>query len=291
MNRLIAEIGAIATIEVRMKAGLTHCSRCGFDTVPHTLQKKGKPMPLLRWKTVLATALCAAVYSQPGLAQVAPPTILVVNVENLVQYREDTSDVSKFADDPNPTTPSTPKNFNFQVVLGDIVAVNGQPAKGTLTRNARLFNLSTAPNPGQAIADTVRGGVNADTFEILNSDGTSVGTIVSYGLAAGSPPPGAPLSITLGNFAITGGTGAFLGARGQVGRGVAFTDYYYPAVGFGDGGPREPPSQWRRAEQVCAPGDPDVSAANCDILPVDRLYSMQTSHQSRRQSPLRPASC
>src|SRR5207244_9004612 len=37
---------------------------------------------------------------------------------------------------------------------------------------------------------------------------------------AGSPPPGAPLSITQGNFAITGGTGAVVGARGQWGAAV-----------------------------------------------------------------------
>ena len=36
----------------------------------------------------------------------------------------------------------------------------------------------------------------------------------------GPPAPGAPLSITQGNFAIVGGTGAFLGARGQWGNAV-----------------------------------------------------------------------
>ena len=165
----------------------------------------------------LAAGILIALCSEAVYGQGSSSVILVIDVENLVQYREDTSDLSSFATNPKVTTPSTPKNFNFQVVLGDIVAVNGQSAKGTLTRNARLLNLTTAPNPGQAIADTLRGGVNADTFEILKSDGTQIGTIVSYGPAAGAPPPGAPLSITLGNFAITGGTGAFLGVRGQWG--------------------------------------------------------------------------
>jgi len=32
----------------------------------------------------------------------------------------------------------------------------------------------------------------------------------------GPPPPGAPLSATASNFAVTGGTGAFLGVRGEV---------------------------------------------------------------------------
>ena len=146
--------------------------------------------------------------------------ILAVDVENLVAYQEDTSDLSKFATDPNATTAVPPRNFPFNATIGDIVAVNGQPAKGTFTRNRRRVLLTTAPNPGQAIADTVRSGVAATTFEISNSDGSPIGTIVSYGLDEGSPPLGAPLSITRGNFAIVGGTGAFLGARGLCGLAV-----------------------------------------------------------------------
>lgn len=170
------------------------------------------------WKTALATALFASAFSQPGLAQVPPPTILQVDVENLVAYSEDTSDLSKFATNPNATPAVLPKNFNFRVDIGDIVAVNGQPAKGTLIRNNRQVLPNTAPNPGQSIADTVRGAVHLDSFEILKTDGTPIGTIVSYGLGLGSPAPGAPLSITQANLAIIGGTGAFLGARGQWGQ-------------------------------------------------------------------------
>jgi hypothetical protein len=171
-------------------------------------------------RVIAMTVLLVAGYCTRGYGQVAPPTILVVDVENLVHYREDTSDLSKFATDPNVTTPVLPRTFYFGVIIGDIVAVNGQPAKGTMTRNRRTFLLRTAPDPGQGIADTVRGGVMADSFEILKSDGNPIGTIVSYGLAEGAPPLGGPLSITQGSFAIVGGTGAFLGARGQFGNAV-----------------------------------------------------------------------
>ena len=167
-----------------------------------------------------AALVLMAAYCIPGQGQVPPPTILEIDVENPVQYFEDTSDLSKFATDPNPTTAIPPRNFAWTVYIGDIVAVNGQPAKGTVTRNLRQVFLNTTPNPGQAIADAVRNAVTADTFEILKSDGTPIGTMVSYGLTVGSPPLGAPLSITQGTFAITGGTGAFLGARGQFGQAV-----------------------------------------------------------------------
>ena len=150
--------------------------------------------------------------------QATPPTILEIDVENSVIYYEDISDVSKFATDPNGTTASPPKNFGFNVYIADIVAVNGESAKGTFTRNRRSVTLNPAPNLGQGIAETTRNDVTTDSFEILKSDGSPIGTIVAYGLGGGSRAPGAPLSITQANLAITGGTGAFLGVRGQLGQ-------------------------------------------------------------------------
>ena len=178
--------------------------------------RRGQNMLRLHWKTVLAVTLCAAACSRPGLAQVPPPSILHIDVANNVLYDEDTSDVSRFVTDPKVTADShAGKNFNRAIGVADIVAVNGQPVTGTHVRSAVNVNLRTAPVPGQAIADTVRVGLAVFTFEILKSDGTQIGTIVTNGFAAGAPPPGFPLNAS-GNFVITGGTGAFLGARGQM---------------------------------------------------------------------------
>src|SRR5262249_6002875 len=157
---------------------------------------------------------------QPGLAQVPPASVLRIDTTNVVLYTECTSDPSKFATDPIPSTCATPSGGTFTRTLGiaDIVAVNGQPAKGTHTRGAiGNLRLNTVPNPGVAIADTVRVAVAVFTFEILKSDGTPIGTIITTGLAGGAAPPGSPLAVTGGNnFVISGGTGAFLGARGQL---------------------------------------------------------------------------
>jgi uncharacterized protein (TIGR03437 family) len=174
---------------------------------------------LLRlWKAALAVTLCAAAASQAGLAQVPPPSILQIDVASNVLYVEDTGDVSKFAGDPNVAADShSSKNFNRIVDVADIVAVNGQPVKGTHMRSGVNVLLRTAPTPGQAISDTVRAGLAVFTFEILKTDGTPIGTIMTDGFAGGTAPPGAPLTATAGaNFVITGGTGAFLGARGQM---------------------------------------------------------------------------
>jgi len=180
---------------------------------------RGQNILLLYWKRAFATALCALACSQLGVAQVAPPSILQIDVANNVLYLQDTSDVSKFATDPKATTVAGhgSNNFNLAVGIADIVAVNGQPVKGINIRSAQNFFSSTAPAPGGAIADTVRVAQAMFTFEILKSDGTPIGTIVTNGYGGGPAPPGAPLTATGGNnFAITGGTGAFLGARGQM---------------------------------------------------------------------------
>jgi uncharacterized protein (TIGR03437 family) len=168
--------------------------------------------------TALAAALFAAVCAQPGLAQTAPPVILQIDVADQVLYFEDNADPTKFATDPN-VPPRIPiVNFIRTQGIADIVGVNGQKVLGSYSTSYSGFFLRTATPGGQAISDTVRNAVGVITLEILKSDGTPIGTIVGSGLAGGTPPPGAPLANTGGsNMVIIGGTGAFLGARGQIG--------------------------------------------------------------------------
>ena len=82
---------------------------------------------LRRGKTALAMALYAAACSQFISAQVAPPVILQIDLTNNVLYFQDTSDISKYATEPN-VTPLTASLRNFYRVEGiaDIVAVNGR---------------------------------------------------------------------------------------------------------------------------------------------------------------------
>jgi uncharacterized protein (TIGR03437 family) len=164
---------------------------------------------------IVTGLLCARLDAQSPSA-----VTLEIDLENLVNYIGDIADPARFAIDPAIGTPNAPRNFHPVVVLGDIVAVNGQPAKGTFVFHSRVINLSPTANPGQAIADITRANVNDQVFEMLNPDGTVIGSIMAFGLGGGAGPPGAPLAITQGNNAISGGTGAFLGIRGQVGQAV-----------------------------------------------------------------------
>ena len=140
--------------------------------------------------------------------------------------------------------------------------------------------LRPAPVPGQAIADTVRVGLAVFTFEILKSDGTPIGTIVTNGFAGGSAPPGSPLTATAGaNFVIAGGTGAFLGARGQMEMVAKPAGSGLPTGSLHYRGPREPPPQWRWNTTVCSPFNPIGEPRNCDATcrpghhPFQRLLS------------------
>ena len=156
--------------------------------------------------------------SAPLCGQTAAPVVLKVDLENVVGYWDDGVDFSKLGSNPAVTTPvATRRVFQSQVQIGDIVAVNGQPTKGTFIMNARNLNVGTTIAAGQSIADATRTGIAQYTFEFLRSDGTSVGTIFASSLNGGTAAVGTPAGTTQANGAIVGGSGAYWGAQGQVG--------------------------------------------------------------------------
>ena len=119
----------------------------------------------------IATALWAVTCSLSGLAQVAPPVILRIEYENGVRYVYDTVDIPAFATVPTPTSQAAP-TFATYLLLADIVAVNGKPAKGIFLTRQITVNLTPSPSAGQAIADLARTNVVDRIVEILQPDGT-----------------------------------------------------------------------------------------------------------------------
>jgi len=178
-------------------------------------------------RVIATTVLLVAVYCTLAVAQATPRSILQIDTENRVQYVEDIFDVSKFATNPNVTPAAAPFEFQSAVTIADIVAVNGQPAKGTfISRTRRINTTPTATaGPGQAVADIARQALIEIIYEIQTADGNPIGTIMTAGFGGpGTPPPGSPLGQVQGNQTIVGGTGAFLGARGQQGGGTGPND-------------------------------------------------------------------
>jgi hypothetical protein len=162
-------------------------------------------------------AFAVVICGLPCLAK-TPSGTLQIDVNNYVLYNYDTFDTTQFG--MNPSATSVPmKTYNSHISIGDIVAVAGKPAKGTLLCTHTMFVLS----PGaivrsmKAIADTSRAMIDDCSLEILTDGGVAVGTIFIHGLFGGAPPPGAPASFVRSNLIVTGGTGAFLAARGQAG--------------------------------------------------------------------------
>jgi hypothetical protein len=167
---------------------------------------------MIRRIVPLVLAFCA-----PCLAQ--NPVMLDLDLENETNYLYDVFDYSKIGSDPAAPFPNGGfRNFAISVAVDDIVAVNGRPAKGVFLFKGFGARLSTSPPPGIIEADVNRFAAYDLYVEILQPDGTPIGTLTASGMFAGPVPPGAPaMGVgTSSNFAITGGTGAFLGARGQM---------------------------------------------------------------------------
>ncbi len=158
-----------------------------------------------------AITFCAAAFGQTS--------ILAVDIENIVVYIQDTADVTKWATSPEKTDPLVSQNFAPIIWLADVVAVNGVPAKGTWTVRGTMLVRSTTLTPGQAIADSGSFFFFDWIVDLIMPDGRAVGTIMASGWGGADKPPGAPSAILQANMAITGGTGAYLGIRGQGGQG------------------------------------------------------------------------
>jgi hypothetical protein len=107
-----------------------------------------QPKYVFRWKRdpLGIAILCLAAWPRSGLAQVAPPTILRIEVANTVRYVDDTADVTRLATDTGVTSTPPGKNFQKAVFIADILAVNGQPAKGTVIQNGRTVPRGSPQN-------------------------------------------------------------------------------------------------------------------------------------------------
>src|SRR5579859_3646372 len=124
--------------------------------------------------------LWAGLASAQGTQPTTNPVILTIDVENYVQYRGDVPDPLKFAQNHNPTT-APAIAFMQNVQVGDIVAVNGKPAKGLWQNRFIIMPFRLNPAPGQPIADWDSGGILQCVWEILGPDGSYIGTITDGG--------------------------------------------------------------------------------------------------------------
>ena len=152
---------------------------------------------------------CVEVRAQPEA-----PVTLNIEVANIVIYRSDVADSTRFATEPGPTTPLPLRTFMPVTFIGDVVAVNGTPAKGNMTMRGTFLALDRNPAPSVGVADTINRLFGEWAFNIQRTDGSPVGSIMATGWAFGDRAAGV-LAPGQGDLAVSGGTGAFLGVRGQ----------------------------------------------------------------------------
>ncbi|HLK47622.1 MAG TPA: hypothetical protein VKT49_05780 [Bryobacteraceae bacterium] len=126
-------------------------------------------------------------------------SILTIETDNVVTYVGDVTDASKVALTAGLTTPAATRAFTESITIGDVVKVNGRPAKGLWSSRGYAMGFSPTAAAGFAIAD-VQNSLGECRWEIQSADGKLVGRFVEGGLAP---------------HQLTGGSGIFFGAQGQ----------------------------------------------------------------------------
>jgi len=162
-----------------------------------------------------------ALLSVPVLAfgQAKTEAVFTFDIDNVVAYYDDGSGYAKTGT----STARTPLPSDYVTVfrpyiwLGDIVAVNGAPAKGTLFMPGMALGGGPTPVARRPIYDVYRNQVAHAQLDILDSAGGALGVLCFGVLGADSPSPGSPRGAGGGAFTVVGGTGAFLGVIGQGG--------------------------------------------------------------------------
>lgn len=137
-----------------------------------------------------------------ALAQTEDRVVLIVDVDNAVTYRSDIGDYARRGVDTGIAPAADARAFTDAINVGDIVAVNGKPARGLWTSRLYQMGFSPAPAAGFGIADSALGGTADCKWSFHDMDGRFIGSLMDGGY---SP------------HAVTGGTGAFFGVRGQMG--------------------------------------------------------------------------
>ena len=178
-------------------------------------------------KRILNSLTGLAACGIAAIAQTMSPVVIEIAAPNCVNYVIDTADISKYGTVATATT-ATPRQFGSFTHICDITHVNGQPVTGVLQGQNQSFSLSpvAAPGSGAGIADFAGAGKMATIVaSIADANGNTVGDIflvVAGAGVGGGPAPGLQPGV-FGHGMIRGGTGPFIGARGQWGANPALS--------------------------------------------------------------------
>jgi hypothetical protein len=109
--------------------------------------------------------------------------VLQLGIAAIMQwYARDVGDYSLYATRKGPTAQVPAQNFNVWEGIGDIIALNGKPVKGYLRGTVMGLNTSVNYQAGFGVADVTRGQFAMTTLELVQPDGTPIGTIFAMGV-------------------------------------------------------------------------------------------------------------
>jgi uncharacterized protein (TIGR03437 family) len=180
---------------------------------PFTIVRCFGSLVASRLLTVAASVAVVGLVASAAAGQVPTASLLQIDVKDHTIYVFDV-DRGVWATNPAKLSRQAPKTFESWIGIGDIVSINGAPARGTIFESSMTISSSSTLIPGQAIVDSPRGGMYHWDLDLMQADGTYLGMVQVSGLSGGPPPPGAPKSIGRANYNVLGGTGAFTGVRG-----------------------------------------------------------------------------
>ena len=150
-----------------------------------------------------------AVFMCPALAvgQATSELKISVQLDKLAWYWED-GDPNNFGTVAQSLTPlptGTIKPMMRNAIIADVVAVNGKPARGAYVSHGLALRTANSDFP--------RNHAHYFVLDIQTPEGAQVGDLFGTFLSAGAAAPGAPAGG--GHWAVYGGSGAYLGVRGQ----------------------------------------------------------------------------
>jgi len=164
---------------------------------------------------------CGSLFLSRGFAQSPNVVNLTMRIQNSVQYRDDLGDPVRVGTQPGVIPWRATANFYPLVGIADIAEINGKPARGMIVLRGLGLSVTRNAQPGQATADSPgRVAVYDAHIDILDDQGRPVGSIAVNGIGGGPQAPGLPAGF--GTLPVTGGSGAYLGAKGQMAATGAF---------------------------------------------------------------------
>ena len=177
----------------------------------HSCDSSDMFLSTLRQAAVLTALTSCGIYAQLR----EPPAVIEIDIEKFRFYLFDSSDFASWATNPNRVDVTLHRNFNTMQAIGDVIAINGQPARGTITATSGSIGGDPNPMPGVSPADLSGTARLIYEIDLQQPDGTPIGSLFAIGRNSAQPPPGSVGAIG-GNMVIVGGTGAYFGARGQM---------------------------------------------------------------------------